>query len=126
MTCTGENRWKQWKALTGRYSDGTSRAEVRSTTARAKLRMVDGDLKVIRLTQRGAKVRNSNNVIFYVYGRMRWAGHVARMGEERGRIRSWWGNQRERDRWGDLGVDGWIILGWICRRWVVGMGTGLG
>ena len=84
MTCTGENRWKQWKALTGRYSDGTSRAEVRSTTARAKLRMVDGDLKVIRLTQRGAKVRNSNNVIFYVYGRMRWAGHVARMGEERG------------------------------------------
>jgi hypothetical protein len=27
---------------------------------------------------------------------------------------------------GRLGVDGWIILGWICRRWVVGMGTGLG
>ena len=23
-------------------------------------------------------------------------------------------------------VDGWIILGWISRRWVVGMGTGLG
>ena len=39
-----------------------------------------------------------------------WAGHVARMGEESGRIGSWWGNQRERDRWGDLGVDGWIIL----------------
>ena len=57
--------------------------------------------------------------------RMRWAGHVARMGEERGRIRFWWGNRRERDRWGDLGIDGWII-GWICRRWVVGMGTGLG
>ena len=31
-----------------------------------------------------------------------------------------------RDRWGDLGVDGWIILGWICRRWVVGMWTGFG
>jgi len=28
--------------------------------------------------------------------RMRWARHVARMGEERGRIGSWWGNQRER------------------------------
>ena len=27
---------------------------------------------------------------------------------------------------GDLGVDGWIILGWISRRWVVGMWTGLG
>ena len=48
------------------------------------------------------------------------------MGEERGRIRSWWGNRRERDLWGDLGVDGWIILGWIFRRWVVGMWTGLG
>jgi hypothetical protein len=38
--------------------------------------------------------------------RMRWAGHVARMGEERGCIGSWWGNRMERDHWGDLGVDG--------------------
>jgi hypothetical protein len=37
-------------------------------------------------------------------------------------IGSWWGNRRE----GDLGVDGWIILGWISRRWDVGMWTGLG
>ena len=58
--------------------------------------------------------------------RMRWAGHVARMGEERGRIGSWWGNWRERDHWGDLGVDGWIILGWISRRWDVGVWAGLG
>jgi len=26
--------------------------------------------------------------------RMRWAGHVAHMGEERGRIGSWWGNHK--------------------------------
>jgi len=45
--------------------------------------------------------------------RMRWAGHVAHMGEERGCIGSWWGNRREGDHWGDLGIDGWIILGWI-------------
>jgi len=43
-----------------------------------------------------------------------------------GRIGSLWGNRRERDYWGDLGVDEWIILGWISRRWDVGMWTGLG
>jgi len=31
-----------------------------------------------------------------------------------------------RHHWGDLGVDGWIILGWISRRWDVGIRTGLG
>ena len=35
-------------------------------------------------------------------------------------------NRRERDHWGDLGVDGWIILGWISSRWDVGIWTGLG
>jgi len=28
--------------------------------------------------------------------------------------------------WGDLGVHGWVILGWISRRWDVGIWTGLG
>ena len=58
--------------------------------------------------------------------RMRWAGHVTRMGEERGCIGSWWGNRREGDHWGDLGIDGCIILGWISRGWDVGIWTGLG
>ena len=30
------------------------------------------------------------------------------------------------DHWGDLGVDGWIILGWMSRKWDVGIWTGLG
>jgi hypothetical protein len=30
------------------------------------------------------------------------------------------------DRWGDPGVDGRTILGWIYRKWVVGVWTGLG
>jgi len=48
------------------------------------------------------------------------------MGEERGEYRIFVGNRRERDHWGDLGIDAWIILGWISRRWDVGMWTGLG
>jgi len=32
--------------------------------------------------------------------KMRWAGRVARMSEERGCIRSCWGNRREGDQWG--------------------------
>jgi len=43
-----------------------------------------------------------------------------------GCIGSWWGNRRGKDHWGGLGVDGWIILGWISRRWDVGIWTGLG
>jgi hypothetical protein len=31
-----------------------------------------------------------------------------------------------KDRWGDPDVDGRIILGWIFRRWDVGVWTGLG
>jgi len=55
--------------------------------------------------------------------RMRWAGHVARIGGERGCIGSWWGNRRERDHCGDLDVDGWIILGWTPGggMWVYGL-----
>ena len=58
--------------------------------------------------------------------RMRWAGHVARMGEKRGEYRVLVGKREGKNHWGDLGVDEWIILGWISRRWDVGIWTGLG
>jgi len=43
-----------------------------------------------------------------------------------GCIGPWWGNQRAGHYWGDLGIDGRIILGWISRRWDEGIWTGLG
>jgi hypothetical protein len=33
---------------------------------------------------------------------------------------------RERDCWGDPGVDGRLIVGWTFRKWDVGVRTGLG
>jgi len=57
---------------------------------------------------------------------MRWAGHVARMDEERGVYKVLVGKPegkkplgRPRRRW-------WTILGWISRRLGVGIWTGLG
>ena len=47
---------------------------------------------------------------------MGWACGAFGWGEG-GCIRSWWGDRRERDHRGDLRIDGWIILGWISRRW---------
>jgi len=50
---------------------------------------------------------SSSNIVRVIKsGRMRWAGHVARMAEERGCIGSWWGKSREGDNWGDLVEEG--------------------
>jgi hypothetical protein len=46
---------------------------------------------------------------------MRWAGYVARMRSGETCTVFWWGNLRERDHWGDPGIDGRIILRWIFR-----------
>jgi len=57
--------------------------------------------------------------------RIRWAGHVARVGNSPGIYRFWWGNLREGYHLGDPGgVDGRIILRWILRKWVLGVWTG--
>jgi len=47
---------------------------------------------------------------------MDWACGAYGCSEGWGGIGCWWGNRRERDHWGDLGVDGWIILEWISKE----------
>jgi hypothetical protein len=70
---------------------------------------------------------SSPNVVQVIKSRrMRWTGHVAQFGRREACIRFWWGNLRERGHWGDSGVDGRIIIGWIFRKWDVGVRTGLG
>jgi hypothetical protein len=49
--------------------------------------------------------------------RMRWAGHVARVGEREMYAGFWWGNLKEREHLEDPGLDGRIILRVIFRKW---------
>ena len=55
---------------------------------------------------------------------MRWAEHVARMGERRGVYRVLMGKPEGRRPLEISGIDRRIILRWIFRKWDVGAWTG--
>jgi hypothetical protein len=69
---------------------------------------------------------SSPNIVRVIKSRrMSWTWHVTRMRRREARIGLWCGNLKKRDYWGDPGVGGRIILGWIFRKWDVGVWTRL-
>ena len=67
----------------------------------------------------------SPNIVRVLKSRMRWAGRVELMGEGEACTGFCWGNLRERDHWGEPGVDGRLILKWIFRKCDVRVCIGL-
>jgi hypothetical protein len=47
---------------------------------------------------------------------VRWAGHVACMGRGEAYADFWWGNLRDGDHLGDLGIDGKVIIRWVFKK----------
>jgi hypothetical protein len=57
------------------------------------------------------------NIVWVIKSRrIRWAGHVARMGRGETYTGFLWGNLMERDHLEDAGVNERIILRWIFRK----------
>jgi hypothetical protein len=57
-------------------------------------------------------------------GRMKRAGHVARMRKGEAYTEFWWENLMERDHWGDTDIDGRMILRSVFSMMEVGVWTG--
>jgi hypothetical protein len=59
---------------------------------------------------------SSPSIVWVIKSRIRWTGHVARMGEGEVYTGFWWETLRERDHLGDTGVNGRLILRGIFRK----------
>jgi hypothetical protein len=80
-------------------------------------REVDGSWRKLHDDELHSLYSSLNIVRVIKSRRMRWAGHVAHMGEGRGVYRGFYlGGLKVRDHWEDLGIGGWIILSWTLWR----------
>jgi hypothetical protein len=77
---------------------------------------VTGEWRKLHNEELNDRYSSPNTVRVIKSRRIRWAGHVARMGREEVYTWFWCGNLRQRDHLGDSGIDGWIIFGWIFRK----------
>jgi len=113
LTLRKERKLREFENMVLRRIFGPRRAEV------------TGELRRLHNEELNDMYSSPNIVRVIKSRRMRWAGHVACISEERGVNRVLLGKPDGKRPLGDLGVDGWIILGRISRRWDVGMWTGL-
>jgi hypothetical protein len=77
--------------------------------------------------QRTLSICNCSQLPPYQEKRVQFRSVTGYLGSGRGEACTgfWWVNLRERDQWGDLGVDGTITLKWILRKWDLGVWTEL-
>jgi len=61
----------------------------------------------------------------HIKSRMRWAGHVVRVGNTTGTYRVWWVVLKKRDHLEHLDLDGRMILKLIFKKWDAEALTGL-
>jgi len=80
---------------------------------------VTGPWRKLRIEKLNYLYSSPNIVRVIKSRRMKWVGHLARMGERRSACRIWWGNLSERDHLQDAGIYGKIILKWIFKKWDV-------
>ena len=77
---------------------------------------VTGEWRKLHNEERNDLYCSPNIVRLIKSRRMRWVGHVARMGRGEVCTGFWWGNLRERDHLEDPGIDTKIVLKWIFRN----------
>jgi hypothetical protein len=65
---------------------------------------------------------SSHNIIQAIKSRIRWVGHIARMGRVEVYTGFWLGNLRERDHLENPGIQDSVILRWAFRKWDEGHG----